>query len=111
MRTWCKTGVLFLRVLDFNRPALVQLDRNESKARDYEKLTNLVLTSNAFPGRPSSESVQGLVKICLEMCAVDLTEVCSAALFNARPMQLGLSTCVGAELETVWNLDTKSRRE
>ena len=26
-------------------------------------------------------------------------------------MQLGLSTGVGGELENVWNLDTKSRRE
>ena len=48
---------------------------NESKARDFDKLTNLALTSDAFPGRPSRESVQGLVKTCLEMCAVDLTEV------------------------------------
>ena len=29
---------------------------NESQARDFEKLTDLVLTSNAFPGRPSRES-------------------------------------------------------
>ena len=48
---------------------------NESKARDFEKLTNLALTSDAFSGRPSRESVQDLVKICLEMCAVDLPEV------------------------------------
>ena len=47
---------------------------NESKARDFEKLTNLALTSDAFSGRPSWESVQGLVKICLEICEVDLTE-------------------------------------
>ena len=46
---------------------------NASKAEDSEKLTNLVLTSNAFPGRPSRESVQGFVKSCLEVCAVDLT--------------------------------------
>ena len=30
---------------------------NESKTTDFEKLTDLVLTSTAFPGRPSSESV------------------------------------------------------
>ena len=69
---------------------------NESKARDFEKLTDLVLTSNALPGRPSRESVQGLVETYLEMCAVDLTEVYSPALFNERSMQLGLSTGVAA---------------
>ena len=31
-----------------------------SKAKEFEKMANLVLTSNAFPGTPSSESVQGL---------------------------------------------------
>ena len=46
---------------------------NESEARDVKKLTDLVLTSNAFPGRTSRESVQVLVTTCLEMCAVDLT--------------------------------------
>ena len=75
---------------------------NESKARDFEKLTHLVLTSNAFPGRPSRESVQGLVKNCLELCAVY-----SPALFNER----GLSTGMAVELETGWNMSTKSRRD
>ena len=42
---------------------------NESKARDFENLTNLVLTSNAFPGRPSRESMEGLVKTLLDMCS------------------------------------------
>ena len=84
---------------------------NESKARDFEKLTGLVLTSNAFPGRPRRESVQCLVKICLEMCAVDMTKVYPPALLNERSMQLGLSTGGAAELETGWNLDTESRRD
>ena len=44
---------------------------NESKFRDSEKSTNLALTSNAFPGRRSRESVQGLVKTCLDMRAAD----------------------------------------
>ena len=79
---------------------------NENKARDFEKSTNLV-----FLRKTSKESVQGLVKTCLEMCAAHLTEVYSPALFNERSMQLGLSTGVAAELETGWNLDTKSRRE
>ena len=55
--------------------------------------------------------MQSLVKTCLEMCAVDLTEVYSPALFNERSMQLGLSTGVAAQLENGWNLDTKSRRD
>ena len=55
--------------------------------------------------------MQGLVRTCLEMCAVDLTEVYSPALFNERSMQLGLSTGVAADLETAWNLETKSRRD
>ena len=46
----------------------------ESKARDFEKLTGRVLTSIAFLGKPSRKSVQGLVKTCFEMYAVDLTE-------------------------------------
>ena len=83
---------------------------NESKARDFEKLTDLVLTWNACPARPSRESVQGLVKTCLEMCAVDLAEVYSPALFNERSMQLGVNTGVAADLETGWNLEIKSRR-
>ena len=70
------TSVLFLRVLESNRPALLQLDRwpallqldrcasMKSKARDFEKFTNLVLTWNAFSGLLSRKSVQGLVKIC-----------------------------------------------
>ena len=45
------------------------------------------------------------------MCAVDLTEVYQPALFNDRSMQLGLSGGVAAELQTGWNLETKSRRD
>ena len=43
------------------------------------------------------------------MCAVDLTEFYSPALFSERSMQLGLSAGVAAELETRWNLDTNLR--
>ena len=46
--------------------------------------------------------MQGLVKTCLEMGAVDLTGGYSPALFNAQAMQLGLMG---------WHLDTKSRRD
>ena len=45
------------------------------------------------------------------MRAIDLTDADSPALFNERSMQLGLGTGVAAELETRWNLDTKSRRD
>ena len=55
--------------------------------------------------------MQGLVRTYLEMCALDLTEVYSPALFNQHSMQLGLSTGVAANLETGWNLETKSRRD
>ena len=55
--------------------------------------------------------MQGLEKTCVEMCAVDLTEVYSPAIFNERSIQLVLSTGVAAELETGWNLDTKSRHD
>ena len=44
------------------------------------------------------------------MCAVDVTEVYSPALFTERSMQLGLGT-VAADLETGWNLETTSRRD
>ena len=37
---------------------------NESNAKDLEKLTNLVLTSSAFSGIRSRESVQSPVKTC-----------------------------------------------
>ena len=47
--------------------------------------------------------MQGLMKICLEVCAVDLSEVYSPALFNE-------SAAVAVELETGCNLDTQSRR-
>ena len=40
------------------------------------------------------------MRTCLEMCAVDVTEVCSPALFNERSMQLRLRTGVAADLET-----------
>ena len=55
--------------------------------------------------------MQRLVRICLETCAVDMTEVNSQVLFNERSMQLGLSTGVAADLETGWNLETKSLRD
>ena len=81
---------------------------NESKARDFETLTDLVLTSNAFPGQPSRESVQGPVRTCMEMCAVEVTVVYSPALFNERSMQLDLSTGAGNGLDFG---DQKSRRD
>ena len=84
---------------------------NESKAKDLEKLTNLVLTSSAFSGIRSRESVQSPVKTCQETCPVDVTEVYSSAPFNERSMKLGLRTGVAVELETDWNLDTQSRRD
>ena len=54
--------------------------------------------------------MQGLVKNCLKMCAVDLTEVPSQVFFNERSMRFRFSTGVFAEFEIVWNLDSKSRR-
>ena len=63
------------------------------------------------PGRPNRESVQGLVRTCLETCAVDLTEVCSPASLNERSMHLGLSTGLATDLETGWIWETKSRRD
>ena len=68
----------------------------KARPNTFEKLTNLVWTSNAFPGIPSRESVEGLVETCLEMCAVDMTEVYSPAVFNKSSMQLGLSAGVAA---------------
>ena len=76
------------------------LSFNESKARDFETLTDLVLTSKTFPGKAQ----QGIG-------AVDLTDVCSPALFNERSMQPGPSTGVAAHLQTGWILATKSRRD
>ena len=94
-----------------NSGAVGSLGFNNSKARGFEQVMDLVLTPNAFRGKPSRESVQGLVKTCLERCAVDFSEVCSPALFNEHAMQLGLSTELAADLVTGWNLETKSRRD
>ena len=113
MKTWYKPSSLF-RQMESNLPVLVLLDCCASmtaKARDFETLTDLVLTSNAFTGKPSRESVQGLVRTCLKMCAVDLAEAWSPALFNERSMQLGLSTGCGCRPWKGWNLETKSRRD
>ena len=89
-------------MLEPNRPAggtIGTLCTHESKAKDSEKFTNLVFTSNAFPGTPGRESVQGLVKTCLEMGAVDLDRSLLALnLFDERSMRLGLSTGVAAEI-------------
>ena len=74
---------------------------DEGKANDFEKLTNLVLTSTAFPGIPSRESVQGLAKTCLEMCAAVPTEVYLPALFNECSMQLGRWFSVGTRRSVV----------
>ena len=45
------------------------------------------------------------------MCAEDQTEVYLPGPFNELSVQPCLSTGVAAELETGWNLDTKSRRD
>ena len=48
-RTWYKLMSLFLRMLESNLPILVQIDRcvsMKSKAQSFDKLTDLVLTSN-----------------------------------------------------------------
>ena len=45
------------------------------------------------------------------MRAADLTEVYSPGLFDERSMQPGLSTGAAADLETGWNLETKSRSD
>ena len=58
------------------------------------------------PGKLSRESVQGLVRTCLEMRAVDLTKVYSPALFNDHSMQLDLSAGVPVDLVTGLNLET-----
>ena len=60
---------------------------DESKARDFEKLTDLVLTSNTCQEKSSRKSMQDLVRINLEMCAMDLTKVNSSALFNEHLIQ------------------------
>ena len=78
---------------------------NESKTKDFEKLTNLACVDVECSSVPNRESVQGLVTTCLEMCVVDLTEVYLSALFNERSMHLDLGTGVNAELETGWNLE------
>ena len=113
LRTWYKPVFLFLRVLESNWPPRVQLDRFASMKAWTELLgiDNSCADVECSSRNPSSESLHCLVKTCFEMCAVHLIEVYSPAHFNERSMQLSLSTGVAAELETGWNLDTKSRRD
>ena len=63
-----------------------------SKARDFEKLTDLALTSTEFPGMPSRESLQCLVRTDSKMREGAFTEVYWSALCNERSMQRSLST-------------------
>ena len=82
---------------------------NESKARDFEKFHGCCIDVECMSRKAQQgKSVQGLVRTCLEMCAVDLTEVYSSALFNERSVQLCLSTGVAADMGGQ-NLETKSR--
>ena len=46
----------------YNSGAVGSPCSNESKARDFENLADLVLTSNEFPRKPGRESVQSLVR-------------------------------------------------
>ena len=62
---------------------------NESKARDFDKFSDLVSVESI-----SRSAQQGI-----------------GAIFNERSMQLGLSTGVAADLEMGWNLETKSPRD
>ena len=101
LRTQYKTVSPFCRMPESqpsNSGTGTSLCFNLSKAGYYEKLTDFVLTPNAFPGKPCRESVQGLVRTCLEMCVVDLTEVDSLA-----------STVVAADLG--WKLETTPQRD
>ena len=50
-----QTSVLFSTSVGIQPARVGSLCFTESKARDSEKLTHLVLTSNAFPGKPSSQ--------------------------------------------------------
>ena len=53
----------------------------------------------------SREAWQG---VGLEMCGLELTEICASALFDEHVMQLGLRTGVAADLVTAWTLETSS---
>ena len=79
---------------------------------DFEKLVNLVRMSGAFPEEePTTREVQEIAKICLAMCAVDLSEVYSPARFKERALQLGLSPGLAADLLTGWDLEIESQRK
>ena len=73
---------------------------NESKARDFDKLTDLFFDVECISRKTQQGIGASLVETCLEMCAADVTEVYSPALFNERSMQLGLSTVEGGGCRT-----------
>ena len=80
---------------------------NESKAKDPREIDKSCVDIKCMSkNHQHGIDARCLVKTCVDMCAVDLTEFYSPAIFNERSIQLGLSTGVAAELETGWNLDT-----
>ena len=73
---------------------------SESKAKDFEKLTNLVLMSIAVLGRDPAGN----------RCKVSCKPVWRCVLASSLQRTFNAAWLVAAELETDWNLDTESRR-
>ena len=83
---------------------------DEHRLQDAGVLMNLVLASDVFPEEPDEEDVRNIVRLCLEMNAVDLAEVYSPASFRKRALQLGLSPGLAVDLHSGWNFNVSSHR-
>eukprot|EP00972_Heterocapsa_arctica_P093947 13856385-Heterocapsa_arctica.AAC.1 len=60
----------------------------------------LLLSGDMLKEKPSVREAEELVKIVLEICAIDLAEVYSPARFRDKALQMGLSAGMAADLLT-----------
>ena len=55
---------------------------DDRRSQDAGVLMNLVLACGAFPEKPDEEGIKSIVRLCLEMNAVDLAELYSPAHYH-----------------------------
>eukprot|EP00972_Heterocapsa_arctica_P089378 13176955-Heterocapsa_arctica.AAC.1 len=57
----------------------------------------LLLSGDMLKDKPSVREAEELVKIVLEMCAIDLAEIYSPERFKNKALQMGLSAGMAAD--------------
>eukprot|EP00972_Heterocapsa_arctica_P026811 3945276-Heterocapsa_arctica.AAC.1 len=60
----------------------------------------MLLSGDTLKDKPSVRENEELVKIELEMCAIDLSQIYSPEIFNNKALQMGLSAGMAADLLT-----------